>query len=39
MIRLERSDFEDMKRLTRLSSTISMKPEEFRARFGYVVGL
>jgi hypothetical protein len=28
-----------MKRLTRLASTISMKPEEFRARFGYVVGL
>jgi ATP-dependent phosphofructokinase / diphosphate-dependent phosphofructokinase len=39
MIRLEQSDFEDGKRLTRLASTVSMKPEEFRARFGYVVGL
>jgi ATP-dependent phosphofructokinase / diphosphate-dependent phosphofructokinase len=39
MIRLERADLEDMKRLTRLASTINMKPEEFRARFGYVVGL
>jgi 6-phosphofructokinase 1 len=38
MIRLERSDFEDGKRLARLASTVSMKPEEFRARFGYVVG-
>jgi 6-phosphofructokinase 1 len=39
MIRLEPRDFEDPKRLVRLASTISMKPEEFRARFGYVVGL
>jgi 6-phosphofructokinase len=39
MIRLERSDFEDSKRLARLASTVSMKPEEFRARFGRVVGL
>ena len=39
MIRLEPRDFEDPKRLVRLASTISMKPEEFRARFGYIVGL
>jgi ATP-dependent phosphofructokinase / diphosphate-dependent phosphofructokinase len=39
MIRLERDDFEDVKQLTRLAGVIGMKPEEFRARFGYLAGL
>jgi 6-phosphofructokinase 1 len=39
MIRLERADFEDANELARLAGSISMKPEEFRTRFGYLVGL
>lgn len=39
MIRLERADFEDANELARLAGSISMKPEEFRARFGYLVGV
>jgi 6-phosphofructokinase len=39
MTRLEREDFEDVKKLIRLAGAISMTPEEFRARFGYLVGL
>ena len=39
MIRLEKSDFEDMAQLDRLAATVSMTPPEFRARFGYLVGL
>ncbi len=39
MIRLERSDFEDPKELATLAGVLKMTPEQFRARFGYVVGL
>ena len=39
MIRLEREDLEDPKQLARLAAVISMTPELFRARFGYLVGL
>ena len=39
MIRLERSDFEDMAQLDRLAATVSLSSEQFSARFGYLVGL
>ena len=39
MIRLERSDFEDMAQLDRLAATVSLSSEQFLARFGYLVGL
>jgi 6-phosphofructokinase 1 len=39
MIRLERADFENRETLAALSKVVKMKPEQFRARFGYLVGL
>jgi ATP-dependent phosphofructokinase / diphosphate-dependent phosphofructokinase len=39
MIRLEREDFEDAKQLTKCAGVVGMTPEQFRARFGYLVGL
>jgi 6-phosphofructokinase 1 len=39
MIRLERPDFEPTAYLARLASTVKMTPEQFRERFGHVVGL
>jgi 6-phosphofructokinase 1 len=39
MIHLEREDFENAKQLAKLAANVSMKPEQFRARFGYLVGL
>jgi hypothetical protein len=39
MIRLERSDFEDSEQLSKLARSISKTPEEFRTRFGYLVGI
>src|SRR5436305_12937610 len=39
MIRLERPDFEEPARLARLADVVGMTPEQFRGRFGYVVGL
>jgi 6-phosphofructokinase len=39
MIHLEREDFENAKQLAKLAASVSMKPEQFRARFGYLVGL
>jgi 6-phosphofructokinase 1 len=39
MIRLERRDFEDEPRLHRLAATAGMSPEQFKGRFGYLVGL
>ncbi len=39
MIRLEKSDFTDATQLRKLSKVVSLKPEQFKARFGYVVGL
>lgn len=39
MIRLERDDFEDERKLAKLGAVVSMQPAEFRARFGYLAGL
>jgi 6-phosphofructokinase len=39
MIRLERRDFEEPPRLARLAGATSMTPEQFRLRFGYLVGI
>jgi len=39
MIRLEREDFEDAKKLAKLAAVIKVTPEQFRAQFGYVTGL
>ena len=39
MIRLEREDFEDNKKLTKLAGASSLTPEQFRERFGYLVGV
>jgi 6-phosphofructokinase 1 len=39
MIRLERSDFESPAQLKKLAASVSMTPEQFRERFGYVAGL
>jgi 6-phosphofructokinase 1 len=38
-IRLEREDFEDASQLARLAAVIKITPEEFKKRFGYLVGL
>ncbi len=39
MIRLEKSDFEDQSQLNKLANIASMSPEQFRERFGYLVGI
>jgi 6-phosphofructokinase 1 len=39
MIRLEPSDFEEPERLRALAAAANLSPEEFRERFGYLVGL
>jgi 6-phosphofructokinase 1 len=39
MLRLEQRDFEDPRRLPPLADAVNMTPEEFRSRFGYLVGL
>ena len=39
MIRLEREDFEDERKLSKLASVVGLKPAEFRSRFGYTIGL
>jgi 6-phosphofructokinase 1 len=39
MIRLERGDFEDAEQLQKLARSVSMTPEQFRQRFGYVTDL
>ena len=39
MIRLEPTDFEDAAQLQKLAKTVSMAPEQFRERFGYLVGI
>jgi len=39
MIRLKREDFEDAKQLAKLGAVINQTPEQFRQRFGYLVGL
>lgn len=38
MIRLEKTDFEDAKKLDKLAATVSLPPARFRERFGYLVG-
>jgi 6-phosphofructokinase 1 len=39
MIKLEREDFEDAKQLAKLAAVVSMTSEQFRDRFGYLVGV
>ncbi len=39
MIRLEREDFENAKQLAKLANVVSLNPEQFRARFGYLAGV
>jgi 6-phosphofructokinase 1 len=39
MIRLEREDFDNAKQLAKLAAVVKQTPEQFRARFGYLVGL
>jgi 6-phosphofructokinase 1 len=39
MIRLERDDFEDATQLARLAAVVSLTPEQFRQRFGYLVAV
>jgi 6-phosphofructokinase 1 len=39
MIKLEREDFEHAKQLAKLAAVVSMTPEQFHKRFGYLVGL
>ena len=38
MIRLERADFEQPEQLQKLAASVSMTPDQFRQRFGYVAG-
>jgi len=39
MIRLERDDFEDERKLGKLAGVVSLQPAEFRSRFAYLAGL
>ncbi|MBE0544140.1 MAG: 6-phosphofructokinase [Verrucomicrobia bacterium] len=39
MIRLEKPDFQDVSQLDKLAATVAMTPDQFRARFGYLVSL
>jgi 6-phosphofructokinase 1 len=39
MIRLELKDFEDAKQLSKLADVVKMTPDQFRGRFGYLVGV
>jgi 6-phosphofructokinase 1 len=39
MIRLEREDFDRPKHLAKLAAVVKMTPEQFKTRFGYLVGL
>jgi 6-phosphofructokinase 1 len=39
MIRLKREDFEDEQMLQKLASEAKMSPQEFKERYGYLVGL
>jgi 6-phosphofructokinase len=39
MIRLEKADFQDVTQLDKLAAVVAMTPDQFRARFGYLVGL
>ncbi len=39
MIRLEREDFVDAKKLAKLAAVVKMTPEQFKARFGRLAGI
>ena len=39
MIRLEREDFEIPKKLQELAAAVNMSADQFRKRFGYLVGI
>jgi ATP-dependent phosphofructokinase / diphosphate-dependent phosphofructokinase len=39
MIRLDADDFQDVTELDRLAAAVAMTPDQFRSRFGYLVGL
>jgi 6-phosphofructokinase 1 len=39
MIRLEHEDFDRPKHLAKLAAVVKMTPEQFKTRFGYLVGL
>ena len=39
MIRLDQTDFDSPAQLKKLAASVSMMPEQFRERFGYVAGL
>jgi 6-phosphofructokinase 1 len=39
MIRLEKTDFADPTKLARLADSVGWTPEQFRTRFGYLVGV
>jgi 6-phosphofructokinase 1 len=39
MMRLEKGDFADKAQLKKLAKTAGLTPDQFRARFGYLVGL
>ena len=39
MIRLEHEDFMDAKKLAKMAAVVNQTPEQFYARFGYLVGL
>ena len=39
MIRLEQADFQDVTQLDKLAAAVAMTPDEFRGRFGYLMGL
>ncbi len=39
MIRLEREDFDNAKQLAKCAAVVKLAPEQFKARFGYLVGL
>src|SRR6266550_2774548 len=39
MIRLEKADFQDVTQLDKLAGAVAMTPDQFRARFGYLIGL
>jgi 6-phosphofructokinase 1 len=39
MIRLEKADFQDVAQLDKLGATVAMTADQFRARFGYLVGV
>jgi 6-phosphofructokinase 1 len=39
MIRLERSDFDEPEELAKLAAAVKMSTDQFRSRFGYLVGV